>query len=31
VGGASAGDEVATDDGDDKRQPLSCCDGAQRP
>jgi hypothetical protein len=31
VGGASAGGEVAADDGNDKRQPLSCCDGAVGP
>ena len=30
VGGASAGGEVAIDDGDGKRQPLSCCDLRQR-
>jgi hypothetical protein len=31
VEGESAGGEVAIDDGDDKRQPLSCCDGAVGP
>jgi hypothetical protein len=31
VGGASAGGEVAIDDGDGKRQPLSCCDDAVEP
>jgi hypothetical protein len=28
VGGTSAGGEVAIDDGDDKRHPLSCCNDA---
>jgi hypothetical protein len=31
VGGASAGGEVAIDDRDGKRQPLSCCDDAVGP
>jgi hypothetical protein len=31
VGGASAEGEVAIDDGDDKRKPLSCCDNAVGP
>jgi hypothetical protein len=31
VGGASAGGEVAIDDGNGKRKPLSCCDNVVGP